>query len=156
MAILRQKGCPSLFLTLSCAEYDWIDLLHQVVETVERRKVSRDYIENLSTKDKNRLISDNVVQTTLHFQKRIDKLFALMKNDFFKGINSAYHVICYYYRVEFQQRGAPHIHSLVWLHNQDGEEAPSFWVDSSEEETIEMNANEMKKNSKKLKTLLTS
>ena len=139
----QAKGMPNAFLTLSCAEYHWIDLLNQIVETVERRNVSRDYVQNLSTKDKNRLISDNVVQTTLHFQKRIDKLFTLMKNDFFKGRNNTYHVTCYYYRVEFQQRGAPHIHSLVWLNNQDGVEAPNFWVDSSVEENVEINSIEM-------------
>ena len=75
MAIIRQNGCPALFLTLSCAEYDWQELLHEIVETVERRKVSQEYIKNLTTKEKNRLISENVVQTTLHFQKRIEKMF---------------------------------------------------------------------------------
>ena len=67
MALLRQNGCPSAFLTLSCAEFDWPELLKEIVETVQRRKVTMEYVENLPDKVKNKLISENVVQTTLHF-----------------------------------------------------------------------------------------
>ena len=34
MAKLRQDGCPSIFLTLSSAEFDWNDLLKEILETV--------------------------------------------------------------------------------------------------------------------------
>ena len=129
MALLRQNGCPSVFLTLSCAEFDWPELLKEIVETVERRKVSKEYIENMSQSARNKIISENVVQSTVHFQKRMDKLFSLMKDDFFDGSNDAYHVSTYFYRIEFQQRGAPHLHSLLWLKNKVGDEAPSFWID---------------------------
>ena len=61
MALLRQHGCPSTFLTLSCAEFDWPELLKEIVETVERRKVSKEYVENLPQSEKNKLISENVV-----------------------------------------------------------------------------------------------
>ena len=52
MALLRQNGCPSIFLTLSCAEFDWPELLKEIVETVERRKVTTDYIKNLPQSEK--------------------------------------------------------------------------------------------------------
>ena len=132
MALLRQNGCPSVFLTLSCAEFDWPGLLKEIIETVERRKVSKEYVENLPDKEKNKLISENVVQSTLHFQKRIDKIFTLMKHDFFKGIPETYQVSSYFYRIEFQQRGAPHVHSLLWMKNKHGKDAPSFWADPNE------------------------
>lgn len=32
MACLRQRGCPSLFLTFACAEYKWNNLLKQIIE----------------------------------------------------------------------------------------------------------------------------
>ena len=62
----------------------------------------------------------------MHFQKRIDKIFSLMKNDFFKGSTNSYHVSSYFFRIEFQQRGAPHVHSLLWMKNKDKEDAPNF------------------------------
>ena len=46
MALLRQNGCPSLFLTLSCAEFDWPELLKEIAETVYRRKFSEKRLMN--------------------------------------------------------------------------------------------------------------
>ena len=77
MALLRQFGCPTLFLTLSCAEFDWPELLKEILETVYRRKVSQEEINQLSDVEKNKIISENVVQSTIHFKKRINSLEAL-------------------------------------------------------------------------------
>ena len=44
MALLRQQGCPSVFLTLSCAEFDWPELLKEILETVYRKKVTQEEI----------------------------------------------------------------------------------------------------------------
>ena len=67
MALLRQKGCPSIFLTLSSAEFDWPELLKEIAETVYRRKFSEKEIEDLPDTEKNKLISENVVQSMVHF-----------------------------------------------------------------------------------------
>ena len=150
MALLRQNGCPSVFLTLSCAEFDWPELLKEILETVQRKKVTKEYIEGLSQSAKNKIISENVVQSTLHFQKRIEKLFYLMKYDFFDGSNDAYHVSNYFYRIEFQQRGAPHVHSLLWLKNKDGDEAPNFWINPGDSDQVHQ-ADTTQSNESKLK-----
>ena len=119
MALLRQNGCPTFFFTLSCAEFDWRELLKEIIETVYRKEVNVEDIDKLSPAEKNKLISENYVQSTLHFQKRIEKLFTLMKYDNFFGYSGdeTYHLDSYFYRIEFQQRGAPHVHSLLWLKN---------------------------------------
>ena len=78
MALLRQYGCPTLFLTLSCAEFDWPSLLQEILETVYRKKVSKEEVDKLSNSEKNKIISENVVQSTIHFQKRINKIFTMM------------------------------------------------------------------------------
>ena len=139
MSILRQNGCPSIFLTLSCAEFDWPELVKEIAETVYRKKFTDEQINQLSDQEKNKLISENVVQSTVHFQKRIEKMFSLMSTSFFGDGNKMFHASDYFFRVEFQQRGAPHIHSLLWLQDQKNEEAPSFWMDlestSDDEET---------------------
>ena len=33
MSILRQKGAPTIFMTVSCAEYKWKELVRQILET---------------------------------------------------------------------------------------------------------------------------
>ena len=76
MAIFRQLGCPTIFLTLSSAEFEWPELFKEVAETVYRRQLSEKEIEEIPDKEKRKLIAENVIQTTLHFQKRIEKLFA--------------------------------------------------------------------------------
>ena len=49
-------------------------------------------------------------------------------DDFFSNSgDKRYHVSSYFYRVEFQQRGAPHVHSLLWLKDNKGNDATTFW-----------------------------
>ena len=69
----KNNVMATIFLTLSCAEFDWPELLKKIIETVQRQRVLDDYIAQLSATEKHRIISDNVVQSTLHFLKRIKK-----------------------------------------------------------------------------------
>ena len=137
MAILRQNGSPSLFVTLSCAEYSWNSLLKEILETVKNREVTEDEVQKLSVQEKNKLVSENVVQSTLHFQKRIEKILKLTTHTGFLATEINYGVSSYYYRVEFQQRGAPHIHYLLWLQDSDDNPAPTFWSTDDEDQNQE-------------------
>ena len=47
-------------------------------------------------------------------------------------------VSSYFYRIEFQQRGAPHVHCLVWLKDEDGNPAPTFWASEDDDIDKEM------------------
>ena len=44
MAYLRQRGCPSIFFTLACAEYKWDVLVQQILQVKEKRLVSLEEI----------------------------------------------------------------------------------------------------------------
>ena len=48
MAVLRQNGCPSLFMTLSSAQYQWKELVRQILETEWKQEVSMAYVLSLS------------------------------------------------------------------------------------------------------------
>ena len=101
MTMLRQKGCPSLFMTISCAEYQWKELVRQILETEWNQEVTMEYVESLSDSQRNQIISRSAVQSTVHFQRRIEKIFNLLKyEDIFPGFT----VPDYYYRIEFQAR----------------------------------------------------
>ena len=106
-ALLRQLGSPNLFFTMSMAEYQWDDLLKEVLETVYRRKFSEEEISSIGQAERNRIISENFTQTTMHFQKRVEKIFPLMKQEHFLSSNPdhSYKVSNFYFRIEFQQRG---------------------------------------------------
>ena len=144
-AMLRQHGCPTLFLTLNSNEFDWPGLLREILETELRRRVSDDEIDCLSNSEKNRIIARNSVQSTVHFQKRIEKMYKLMEKDFFVTNDNVYHVHVYFYRIEYQQRGAPHCHSLLWLRDQQNKDAPSLLVQEDVLQTGNLNNDNKKK-----------
>ena len=50
-----------------------------------------------------------------------------MCSNFFKSDDNSYHVSSYFFHVEFQQRGAPHVHALLWLKDKNNEDAPTYW-----------------------------
>ena len=100
MAMLRQKSCPSLFMTISCAEYRWKELVRQILETEWKKEVSMEYVNSLSDAERNQIISRSAVQSTVHFQKRVEKIFNLFKYD--DEIFDGYVVSDYFYRIEFQ------------------------------------------------------
>ena len=101
MSVLRQKGCPSLFMTISCAEYQWKELVRQILETEWNQEVSLEYVESLSDTQRNHIISRSAVQSTIHFDKRVQKIFNLLQfDDIFEGFT----VPDYFYRIEFQAR----------------------------------------------------
>ena len=112
MAALRQNGCPTVFLTLSCAEYQWKELCRQILETEFKQEVSMAYIESLSESERNKIISRSAVQSTVHFQKRIEKIFQLLKHDdIFEGLT----VQDFYYRIEFQGK----LQKVLWVNDLD-------------------------------------
>ena len=126
MACLRQRGCPSVFLTVACAEYKWDKLIKEILEVKERRRVDLSEITLMNSSEKNKLLGENAIISTLHFQKRMDKLFSYFKNqEAFKP----FLMRDYYLRVEFQARGAPHVHCLLWLEEQvlDNESNKTHW-----------------------------
>ena len=135
MATLRQKGSPTLFLTLSAAEFNWDELFHQVLETQLDRVITIEELKsmNFSRTERNKIIAENVVQTTMYFEKRLQKIISLLSKEGFvhEQSNQKFFVSSYFYRIEFQQRGAPHCYSLLWLEDENGHYAPNLWNDEA-------------------------
>ena len=114
MATIRQQGAPNLFVTLTSAEYQWQPLVKSCYEAKYRKPATQEVIENMSEAEKSRLITDNVTLTTLHFEKRIQKLItAFMKPGWFQDDSDPLikqedsegdedTTPSYFYRIEFQ------------------------------------------------------
>jgi len=68
-----------------------------------------------------------------------------MEKDFFVTNDNVYHVHVYFYRIEYQQRGAPHCHSLLWLRDQQNKDAPSLLVQEDVLQTGNLNNDNKKK-----------
>ena len=103
MAFLRQKGAPTLFVTLSAAEFAWDDLALRTYETVTNKRSTLEFIRSQSQSWRNKLIQSNVVQSTIHFSKRIEKIISYLKNNpLLEHDGVQYTVDAYFVREEFQ------------------------------------------------------
>lgn len=118
MAMIRQLGKPSIFLTLSPCEKDWQELHVILKETQLMRKLTASELKDvteLTNKEKQDLITSDPVITATYFNHRFLAMFRVIRDE--KGIFADHPVKDYYYRVEYQQRGSPHVHMLLWLEN---------------------------------------
>ena len=147
-AFLRQKGPPTIFTTITSAEYDWIDLMENIIKTKPDARRIEDLIRTLKNKDllshllnlnnkeklrdhakeiiqkmqgpeMSKLVNDHLVHTTKDFDSRVKYLFKLFKLPGFFDKGENYKIAEFFIRIEHQQRGAPHAHILLWMVYQD-------------------------------------
>ena len=122
MAMVRQFGCPTFFLTLSTAETQWPELLNILSNLIDGKELTEKHIVELEWHKKADLIRKDPVTCAGYFDYRSRKLWKILRSKVSPlGVLSDY-----YMRVEFQQRGSPHIHALLWI-----EGAPIFGQDST-------------------------
>jgi hypothetical protein len=128
MAMIRQLGCPTLFLTLSAAETKWADLIVILTQVLENKVITVQEAENMSYEKKCDLIRQDPVTCVRYFEHRSKCLWEILSASC--GPFRVYELEDKYVRIEFQIRGSPHIHALLWLKN-----APKY--DKNNPESIE-------------------
>ena len=124
LAMIRQLGIPTFFLTLSAADMQWPD----VIQTIARQygvTFTDEAVAALSFEEKSKWLRQNPVTAARHFQYRL--------NTFFNGfLKSKAHPLGELsdsaIRIEFQMRGSPHAHTILWIKG-----APKLGVDSDEQ-----------------------
>ena len=118
-AMIRQLGCPTFFMTLSAAEYNWFELI-AILATVADTSGKIFTIEEAKEIPRNErftLISNDPVTTARYFENRMSLILKYLYTDKEGGPFGAYPVIEYFWRVEFQTRGSPHVHMMTWNKN---------------------------------------
>ena len=120
--MVKQLGLPTFFMTLSCADLHWNELV-EIISKLQGRTLSDDEIENLNYYDRTNILNSNPVLLMRHFQYRVETFFKEIVIDGPLGKVKYYAI-----RVEFQVRGSPHIHSLLWVLN-----APTLTKDNKNE-----------------------
>ena len=123
MAIIRQLGLPTLFVTLSAAERHWDKLIRQLLEKEWHRGVTAEEVAAQSPAQRRKMISRNMFDTNIHFHHRIRILFNNMKSP---GIFQQWMTKDFFFRIEFQQRGSVHVHSILWIVDQNRTPAPNY------------------------------
>ena len=120
-AMIRQLVSATLFCSFSSAETQWIYVLRILGKLVDSKEYTANELENLNWEEKSRLIQSDPVTCARHFDYQINQF---IQNFLLSTEEPLGKIADWFYRVEYQQRGSPHIHMLIWLQN-----APTFGED---------------------------
>ena len=120
--MVKQLGIPTFFMTLSCADLQWNELIG-IISKLNSLNLSDDDIKNKSYQGRCDILNKNPVLVARHFQYRVEVFFKVILLNGPLGKTSSYAI-----RVEFQVRSSPHIHSFIWILN-----APKLRKESKQE-----------------------
>ena len=126
LAMIRQLGIPTWFLTLSAAEMKWPEVI-QIIARQYGEILSDEAVCNMTWEDKTTWLKRNPVTAARHFQYRLDQFWKTFITSKTKPVGE---VKDYMIRIEFQARGSPHAHTILWI-----KDAPQYGKDSDEKVT---------------------
>ncbi|XP_061170324.1 uncharacterized protein LOC133179634 [Saccostrea echinata] len=124
-AMIRQLGLPTWFISLSAADTRWNDLIRALGVLNDGKEYTDEEIDNMSWFEKSKLVQKDPITCTRYFDHRFRMFMNLV-------LRSDHHPIGFvkdfFYRIEFQQRGSPHVHMIVWIEN-----APKYHENNEKE-----------------------
>ena len=124
-AMICQLGNPTWFCSFSAAETRWIHLIKILGRLVDYKDYTDDEIKGMTWQKKSELVQKDPVTCARNFEHMVQ----LFIHNLIKSSNHPIgEVVDFFYRVEFQQRGSPHIHGLFWIKN-----APEYGKDSDDD-----------------------
>ena len=106
-AMIRQLGIPTFFCTFSCNN-DWAE----IVTAIKAQQGETVDVDTLSWEEKCNILASNPVTCARMFDHRVKLFLHQVIRSPPKPIGE---VIDWFYRVEWQARGSPHIHCLFWV-----------------------------------------
>lgn len=112
--MIRQLGLPTWFIPLSSADTRWNDLLAMLATLNSNVSYNIEQIENLTWEQKIKLIQSDPVTCSRYFDHRVQTFINVVLKSEHEPLGK---LTDFFYRVEFQQRGSPHIHMIVWIKN---------------------------------------
>ena len=97
VAMVKQLGIPTWFMTLSCADLRWPELF-QIVARTQGRDITEEQVEALSYIERCQMLNANPVVMAKHFQHRVETFFSEV---LLSKSNPIGKVIYYALRIEF-------------------------------------------------------
>ena len=124
LAMMSQLGTPTWFFTLSAADMQWPDM----IQTIARQSgvsLTDDDVRNMSYAERCNWLRSNPVTAVRHFHYRLE---TFLKHVIMSNAKPLGEVVDYAIRIEFQARGSPHAHTLLWV-----KDAPQLNVQTDDE-----------------------
>ena len=110
VAMVKQLGIPTWFMTLSCADLRWPELF-QIIARTKGNNMTDQEVDALSYHERCSMVNLNPVIVAKHFQYRVETFF---RDVLLTNANPVGKTVYYALRIEFQMRGSPHLHALIW------------------------------------------
>ncbi|XP_042269742.1 uncharacterized protein LOC121898666 isoform X1 [Thunnus maccoyii] len=110
LACVRQLGVPTWFCSFSSADMRWTNLLDSILKQEGRAQTAA----GLEWADRCDLLRCNPVTAARMFDFR---WHVFLREVLMSPSHPIGKIKDYFYRVEFQQRGSPHVHCLFWIEN---------------------------------------
>ena len=128
-ATIRQLGIPTFFVSLSAADTRWKELLQCLGKIVDKKTYTLEEIENMTFDHKTRLINSDPVTCARFFDRRFQFFLfhILYKHPYPLG-----RISNHFYRIEFQHRGSPHVHMILFC-----SDAPKYIKDGDQSSLTE-------------------
>ncbi|CAG9094543.1 unnamed protein product [Plutella xylostella] len=108
IARVRSLGAPTWFMTLSCNDLNWPDMIKALI-IADGGDLSN--TEALSFSERLALVQQYPVVVARQFSVRVNVLLRYLRNN---NTCLGGPIQDYWYRIEFQNRGSPHLHMLIW------------------------------------------
>ncbi|XP_049447557.1 uncharacterized protein LOC125898007 [Epinephelus fuscoguttatus] len=110
LACVRQLGVPTWFCSYSSADMRWTNLLYSIL----KKEGQTATVEDLEWADICNLLHRNPVTAARMFDFR---WHCFLREVLMSPSQPIGKIKDYFYWVEFQQRGSPHVHCLFWVEN---------------------------------------
>lgn len=123
LAMIRSLNIPTWFLTLSAADLHWPEII-QAIGLQYGHRFTKEEVRNMDWQTKSNYLMWNPVTACRMFQYRVESFFSeyILSDE-----NPLGEVHDYVIKIEFQERGSPHAHCLLWV-----KDAPRVDVDSDD------------------------
>ena len=109
-AMLKTFGIPSLFMTFSCADMQWPEIV-QAIYATEGKPLSESEFAKLGWNDKASAVARNPMISIYQFIERFKAI-----HNFLTGKSYPLGKISNFIeKMEFQVRGSPHYHCIYWV-----------------------------------------
>ena len=109
--MLQMLSIPTWFLTLSAADLHWPEMIQAVVLPFGKKLTQKD-VQKMSIKDRGTNFCQNPITGVWMFQHR---LVAFFSEYLLSDTHPLGHITDYMIKIEFQMRGSPHAHCLLWV-----------------------------------------
>ncbi|XP_061178430.1 uncharacterized protein LOC133187077 [Saccostrea echinata] len=124
-AMIRQLGLPTWFMSLSAADTRWNDLIRALGVLNDGKEYTDEEINSMTWFEKSKLVQKDPITCSRYFDHR----FRMFMNSVLRSDHHPIGIVKdFFYRTEFQQRGSPHIHMIVWIQN-----APKYHENNEQE-----------------------